>query len=86
MGGRKAGNCKGTAQSLYLALPDNGQIRDTMHQKEVISNFGNQFNSCEVKVQGFLEIVLRSFLLECPTNSLQVILTSDNISASVAFP
>lgn len=86
MGGRKAGNCKGTAQSLCLALQDNGQIRDTMHQKEVISNFGNKLSSCEVKVQDFLEIVVSSLLLACPTNNLQVILTSDNISVSVAFP
>lgn len=70
---------------LYLILQDNGQIRDTTCKRK-ISNYGNQLSSSEVNVQSFLGIVLSSLLLECPTNKLQVMLTSDNISASVAFP
>lgn len=72
--------------SLYLALEDNGQITDTIHKKKIISNFGNQLSSCEVNVQSFLKILLSSLLVECPTNNLQVMLASDNISANIAFP
>lgn len=48
---RKLGTVKALLSlSIYLALQDNGQIRDTIRKRKIISNFGNQLSSCEVKV------------------------------------